>query len=57
VVFMNENCNLYGRMASEHGSMLRQSIGILRGEYVQMVIDVPGAYFTTQGVLPRRDVD
>jgi hypothetical protein len=54
---MNESCNLFGEMALEHRSMFRQSIGILRSEYIQIVVEVPVAHFTIQGVSPRRDID
>jgi hypothetical protein len=44
-------------MASKHENKLGWLIGIPRGEYGAMPLEVPAAHFTTQGVSPRRDVD
>ena len=44
-------------MASKRRRVLRWSINRVRGEQDVVDVQVPGAFFTTQGVSPRRDVD
>jgi hypothetical protein len=44
-------------MASELRSMLRWSMKAMCEPQDVMAIEVPGTYFTTQGVSPHRDVD
>jgi len=43
-------------MASDHRSILTRPIKAIRSPEDVMALEVPGAYFTTQGVSPRRDV-
>jgi hypothetical protein len=44
-------------MASEHRNILRWSIEAMRGPQSVMRLEVPWAYFTTQGISPCRDID
>jgi len=41
----------------EYSGILRQLITVLGGVSVVVAVEVPRAYFTTQGISTRRDVD
>jgi hypothetical protein len=54
---MSKSYNRNRRVASERENKHSWLIHTLGGEYEAMVLEVPVARFTTQGVSPRRDVD
>ena len=54
---MNKSVNDYRLMDFECRGTPRQLIAAMGGVPVVVALEVPWAYFTTQGISPRRDVD
>jgi hypothetical protein len=54
---MDSSCDGDARMPSEHDNKLSCLIGVARGGFGAMALEVAVAHFTTQGVSPRQDVD
>jgi hypothetical protein len=57
LVFINESGNDDRMTPLECMSVLRRLTIAVYGVQDEVALEVPGAYFTTQGISPRRDVD